>query len=37
MRDLVELQTQHNVSPRSNETDTPSEYLEVHARRATRN
>jgi SAM-dependent methyltransferase len=37
MSDLVELQTQHNISPRSNETDTPSEYLEVHARRATRN
>ncbi len=34
MRDLVELQTQHNVSPQPGETDTPSEYLEVHARRS---
>ena len=33
-RDLVELQTRHNVSPRPDETDTPAEYLEVHARRA---
>jgi len=33
-RDLVELQTRHNVSTRPNETDTPSEYLEVHVRRA---
>jgi ubiquinone/menaquinone biosynthesis C-methylase UbiE len=33
-RDLVELQTRHNVSKNPNETDTPSEYLEVHARRA---
>jgi hypothetical protein len=32
MRDLVELQAQHNVSTRPDETDTPSEYLEVHAR-----
>ena len=30
-RDLIELETQHNVSSRPNETDTPSEYLEVHA------
>ena len=36
-RDLVELQTRHNVSTQPNETDTPSEYLEVHARRATTN
>jgi len=36
-RDLVELQTRHNVSPRPDETDTPAEYLEVHARRATTN
>jgi SAM-dependent methyltransferase len=32
--DLVELEARHNVSPRPNETDTPSEYLEIHARRA---
>jgi len=32
LRDLVELQPHHNVSTRPNETDTPSEYLEVHAR-----
>jgi SAM-dependent methyltransferase len=32
--DLVELQTRHNVSMRPDETDTPSEYLEVHVRRA---
>jgi SAM-dependent methyltransferase len=31
--DLVELQTRHNVSTRPNETETPSEYLEIHARR----
>jgi ubiquinone/menaquinone biosynthesis C-methylase UbiE len=36
-RDLVELQTQHNVSTQPGETDTPAEYLEVHARRATSN
>jgi len=33
MRDLVELQARHNASARPDETDTPSEYLEVHARR----
>ncbi len=33
MRDLVTLQAHHNVSTRWNETDTPAEYLEVHARR----
>ncbi len=33
--DLVELETRHNVAPRSGETDTPAEYLEIHARRAT--
>jgi SAM-dependent methyltransferase len=32
--DLVELETRYNVSPRPNETDTPSEYLEILARRA---
>ena len=32
--DLVELQTRHNVSPLPDETDTPAEYLEIHARRA---
>jgi SAM-dependent methyltransferase len=30
--DLVELQRRHNVSSDPNTTDTPSEYLEVHAR-----
>jgi len=35
--DLIELQTRHNISPRSTETDTPSEYLEVHARLITTN
>jgi hypothetical protein len=34
LRDLVELQTQGNVSLNPGETDTPSEYLEVQARRA---
>ena len=34
--DLVELEARHNVSPRPDETDTPSEYLEIHARRAAR-
>jgi len=34
MCDLVELQTQNNVARHPNETDTPAEYLEVHARRA---
>ena len=32
--DLVELEARHNVSPRPDETDTPAEYLEIHARRA---
>lgn len=32
--DLVELQTRHNVSPLPDETDTPAEGLEIHARRA---
>jgi ubiquinone/menaquinone biosynthesis C-methylase UbiE len=31
-RDLVELQTRHNVSTRADETETPSAYLEIHAR-----
>jgi hypothetical protein len=30
---LVELQTQHNVAVEPNETDNPSAYLEVQARR----
>ena len=30
-RDLVELQTRHNASPHPDETETPSEYLEIHA------
>ena len=30
--DLVRLQTQHNVSAKPNETDTPAEYVEIHAR-----
>jgi SAM-dependent methyltransferase len=33
MNDLVELHTRHNVSTRPGETETPSDYLEVHARR----
>ena len=33
-RDLVELQSQHNVATRPGETETPSEYLEIHARRS---
>jgi hypothetical protein len=37
MRDLVALQTRHNVSARPNETDTPAEYLEIHARLKTKN
>jgi SAM-dependent methyltransferase len=36
-RDLVELQTRHNVSTQPNATDTPSEYLEVHVRRVPTN
>jgi SAM-dependent methyltransferase len=32
-RDLVDLQSRHNVSNQPGETDTPSEYLEIHARR----
>ena len=32
-RDLVDLQARHNVSTRPGETNTPSEYLEIHARR----
>jgi SAM-dependent methyltransferase len=32
--DLVELETRHNVSSLPNETDTPSEYMEIHAIRA---
>lgn len=34
-RELVELQAGHNASSRPDETETPAEYLEVHARRAT--
>jgi SAM-dependent methyltransferase len=37
LRDLVALQTEHNVSTRPNETDTPSEYLEVQVRRPENN
>jgi len=37
MRDLVALQTRHNVSTSPNETDTPAEYLEVQARLNTKN
>ena len=33
MRDLVDLQTRHNLSKRPDETDTHAEYLEIHARR----
>jgi SAM-dependent methyltransferase len=32
--DLTELEARHNVSLNPNETDTPAEYLEIHARRA---
>jgi SAM-dependent methyltransferase len=32
-RDLEQLQMKHNVSTNPHETDTPSEYLEIHARR----
>jgi SAM-dependent methyltransferase len=32
LKDLVELQTRHNVSPRPQETETPSEYLEIQVR-----
>ena len=31
LRDLVELQTRHNISPRPDETETPSDYLEIQA------
>ncbi len=33
LKDLVDLQTQHNVATQAHATDTPAEYLEVHARR----
>jgi hypothetical protein len=33
-RDLEQLQMKHNVSTNPHETDTPSEYLEIHARRS---
>jgi SAM-dependent methyltransferase len=36
-RDLVELQTRHNVSTRPDETETPSDYLEIHAHRVANN
>ena len=32
-RELIELHTRHNVSTRPDETETPSDYLEIHARR----
>ncbi len=35
LRDLVDLQTRHNISKRPNETETPSEYLDIHLRRTT--
>jgi hypothetical protein len=37
LRDLVALQTENNVATRPNETDTPSEYLEVQVRRPENN
>ena len=37
MADLVELQTRHNISTQPDATDTPAEYLEVHARRVKNN
>jgi hypothetical protein len=36
-RELVELQTRHNVATHPDETETPSEYLEIRARRAANN
>jgi SAM-dependent methyltransferase len=33
LKDLVELQTKHNVATQPNQTDTPAEYLQVHVRR----
>jgi SAM-dependent methyltransferase len=33
MNDLVSLHMQHNISTNPNETETPSDYLEIHARR----
>jgi SAM-dependent methyltransferase len=36
-RDLIELQTRHNVATGANETETPSDYLEVQARRVANN
>jgi SAM-dependent methyltransferase len=36
-RELVELQTRHNVSADPSETETPSEYLEIQARRVANN
>jgi SAM-dependent methyltransferase len=36
-QDLVGLEARHNVSAHRDETDTPSQYLEVHARRAVAN
>lgn len=36
-RDLIELQTRHNVSTEPNETETPSQYLEIQARRVANN
>ncbi len=34
-RELVDLQARHNVATEPGETDTPAEYLEIHARRRT--
>jgi SAM-dependent methyltransferase len=35
LRDLVELQSRHNISKHPDQTETPSDYLEVHVRRRT--
>jgi SAM-dependent methyltransferase len=37
LRDLVELQARHNVATGADETETPSEYLEIQARRFANN
>jgi SAM-dependent methyltransferase len=36
-RDLVQLQTRHNISTRTDETETPSDYLEIQASRVSAN
>jgi hypothetical protein len=36
-QDLVELQTRHNIASSADETETPSDYLEIHASRVANN